>query len=320
MVVSLPRYRKYNTYLRETVGEKVYRVGLVGGFTCPNRDGSKGTEGCTFCNPASSEPLGHVDGTPIREQLASGTAYIRRRHGAEKFIASFSAYTSTYADAGALGRICREAISFPGVVGLTLSTRPDCLSQEILDLLDALGRETLLWVELGLQSAHDTSLRRVNRRHTAAASREAIAQLRARGLAVCGHVILGLPGETLADMLATARFLAETGVDGVKIHNLHVVEGTALAEEYRAGDYTPLELAEYAELAVRFLERLPAEVVVQRISGEAPRRLTVAPAWSVNKLAVVNAIERELERRDTWQGRGLGGSLRDVSSPRGRRG
>jgi radical SAM protein (TIGR01212 family) len=316
--MSLPRYRKYNTYLRETVGEKVYRVGLVGGFTCPNRDGSKGTDGCAFCNPASSEPLGYVDGASVREQLASGTAYIRWRHGAEKFIASFSAHTSTYADADTLGRICREAISFPGIVGLTLSTRPDCLSPEVLDLLEALGRETLLWVELGLQSAHDESLRRVNRRHTVAASRDAIARLRSRDLAVCGHVILGLPGETPADMMVTARFLAETGVDGVKIHNLHVVEGTALADRYRAGEYTPLELAEYADLVVRFLEQLPADVVVQRITGEAPRRLTVAPAWSVNKLAVVNAIERELERRDTWQGRGLGTPLADVSAPRPR--
>lgn len=310
-----PRYRKFNTYLRETVGEKVYRVGLGGGFTCPNRDGSKGESGCTFCNPESSEPLGYVAGTPIREQLASGTEYVRRRHGVEKFIAYFSDYTSTYADAGALAAMCREAIAFPGVVGLTLGTRPDCLSGAMLDLLEALAHETMLWIELGLQSAHDRSLERVNRRHTVAASRDAIVRLRARNVAVCAHVILGLPGETAADMMGTARFLAETEVDGVKIHNLHVVERTVLAEQYRNGAYTPLELDEYVDLVVRFLERLPPEVIVQRITGEAPRRLTVAPAWSVNKLAVGNAIERELEDRDTWQGKGLGATLRDVHAP-----
>jgi radical SAM protein (TIGR01212 family) len=315
MVMTVPRYRKFNTYLRETVGEKVHRVGLGGGFTCPNRDGTKGEDGCTFCNPASSEPLGYVEGTPIHEQLAAGTEYIRSRHGVEKFIAYFSDYTSTYADAGALAAMCREAIAFPGVVGLALSTRPDCLSEEMLDLLEALGRETMLWIDLGLQSAHDRSLERVNRHHSVAASREAIARLQARDVAVCAHVILGLPGETAADMMTTARLLAETKVDGVKIHNLHVVEGTALAEEYRRGDYSPLELEEYVDLAVRFLEQLPPEIIVQRITGEAPRRLTVAPAWSVNKLAVGNAIERELESRDTWQGRGLGASLQDVRAP-----
>lgn len=310
--MTAPRYRKFNTYLREVVGEKVYRVGLGGGFTCPNRDGSKGEDGCTFCNPESSEPLGYVAGTPIREQLAAGTEYVRWRHGAQKYIAYFSDYTSTYAEVETLAALCREAIAFPGVVGLTLSTRPDCLSREILDLLEQLGSETMLWVELGLQSAHDRSLERINRHHTVAASRDAIARLQAREVAVCAHAILGLPGETAEDMIATVGFLAETRVDGVKIHNLHVVESTALAEEYRNGDYTPLELDEYVDLVVRFLERLPPQVIVQRITGEAPRRLTVAPAWSVNKLAVGNAIERELEHRDTWQGRGLGASLQDV--------
>jgi radical SAM protein (TIGR01212 family) len=316
MVVGGPRYRKFNTYLREVFGEKVYRVGLGGGFTCPNRDGSKGTGGCTFCNPASDEPLGYVKGMPIREQLSSGTDYIRRRHGVDRFIAYFSDYTSTHADVAELAEMCREAIAFPGVVGLTLGTRPDCLSHDVLDLLEKLDRETLLWVELGLQSAHDESLRRINRCHGAEDSRAAIARLRAAGLAVCGHVILGLPAETTADMLTTADFLAETRVDGVKIHNLHVVRGTVLAEQYRAGEYTPLKLEAYVDLTVRFLERLPPEMIVQRITGEAPRRLTVAPAWSVNKLAVMNAIERELEHRDTWQGRALGASLQDVRAPR----
>jgi radical SAM protein (TIGR01212 family) len=315
MVEAGQRYRKFNTHLRRVVGTKVYRVGLCGGFSCPNRDGRKGVGGCSFCNPASSEPLGYLPGMPVIEQLERGTAYIRERHGAEKFIAYFSDYTATYTEPRQLEAICREAIAYPDVVGLTLSTRPDCLSREILELLEQLRAETMLWIELGLQSAHDRSLERIGRHHTVAASREAIAQLRRRGIPVCGHVILGLPGETLDEMLATARFLAETGVDGVKIHNLHVVEGTPLAEEYRRGEYRPMELEEYVDAVIRFLERLPPRMIIQRVTGEAPRRLTVAPAWSVNKLAVFNAIERELERRDGWQGKALGAPRESLNTP-----
>lgn len=315
MVEAAPRYRKVNRFLREAFGERVYRVGLRGGFTCPNRDGSLGEGGCVFCNPASNEPLGYEPGMSVTEQLEWGIEYVRERHGNEKFIAFFSDYTATYAELDRLERLYREAIAHPGVVGLALSTRPDCLSPEILDLLQRIARDTFLWVELGVQSARDSSLELIRRHHTVADSRRAIAALRERGIAVSAHVILGLPGETGEEMDATARFLAESGVHGVKIHNLHVVEGTSLAETYRRGEHRPLELAEYAGLAARFLERIPPWVVIQRISGEAPRRITVAPAWSVNKLAVMNAVEDELERRDTWQGKALGHGREDLITP-----
>jgi radical SAM protein (TIGR01212 family) len=307
--VSPPRYRKFNTYLRRRFGERVYRVGLCGDFTCPNRDGSKATGGCLFCNPASSEPLGHRPGTPLGEQLTAGTRYIQWRHEAHKFIAYFMDYTTTHTDASRLADMYREALSYPGVIGLAVSTRPDCLPAAVLDLLESVARETFLWVELGVQSAHERSLQAMNRCHTVADSRRAIATLHQRNIPVSAHVILGLPDETPADMLATARFLDETGVDGVKIHNLHVVVDTPLARLYEEGTYRPLELTEYLDLVISFLEQLPPHIVVQRLSGEAPRRLTVAPAWSVNKLAVVNAIERELEQRDSWQGKGLGTPL-----------
>jgi radical SAM protein (TIGR01212 family) len=309
------RYRKLNTFLRDTFGEKVHRVGLGGGFTCPNRDGTKGTGGCIFCNPASSEPLGYGRGMPLGEQLDAGSAYIRWRHHADKFIAYFSDYTTTYADLGELESLYREAMAYPGVVGLALSTRPDCLSDSVLDLLEKISRETFLWVELGIQSSHDRSLDFVHRCHTVGDTRQAIAGLRRRDIAVSGHVILGLPGESVDDMLATAGFLAQTGVHGVKIHNLHVVKNTALAAMYDRGEYVPLELGEYAGLAARFIEQLPPDVVIQRVSGEAPRRLTVAPEWSVNKLAVMNAVELELERRDTWQGKSLGHSYDNLRAP-----
>jgi radical SAM protein (TIGR01212 family) len=309
------RYRKLNTWLRETFGRKVYRMGLCGDFTCPNRDGTLGEGGCIFCNPASSEPLGYGPGMPLREQLEKGVEYVSRRHDVNRFIAFFSDYTTTYADVGRLEAMYREAIAWPGVVGLAVSTRPDCLSPEVLDLLEGIARETFLWVELGIQSAHDESLERIRRCHPVEDSRRAVAELRARGLIVSGHVILGLPGESIDDMLATAGFLAECGVHGAKIHNLHVVKDTELAEMYRRGEYETLELDEYVDLAVRFLEHLPPGVIIQRVSGEAPRRLTVAPEWSVNKLAVVNAVERELTRRNTWQGKGLGHPIERLAKP-----
>jgi len=254
-----------------------------------------------------------VAGSSVVEQLDFGVEYIRERHRANRFIAFFSDYTTTYADVSRLESMYREALEYPGVVGLAVSTRPDCLSREVLDLLETVAGRTFLWVEIGVQTAHDRSLRFLNRCHTVERTREAIAELRARKIAVSAHVILGLPGETVADMGETARFLGETGVHAVKIHNLHVVRDTPLADLYIRGEYEPLELDHYVEFAARFLERLPTSVIVQRVSGEAPRRLTVAPEWSVNKLAVMNAVERELEHRDTWQGKALGASLADLS-------
>jgi len=309
------RYRKINAFLRGAFGTKVYRVGLCGGFTCPNRDGTKGVGGCIFCNPASSRPLGYVPGMSVSEQLVSGTEYIRKRHGVDRFIAYFSDYSTTYAALDEMESLYREAIGFPGVVGLAVSTRPDCLSPGVLDLLEAIARETFLWVELGVQSAHEASLDRIRRGHSAEETRRAIGSLRERKLPVSAHVILGIPGETVPDMMATAGFVGDTGIQGVKIHNLHVVEDTPLAEMYRDGTYRPLTLPDYVDLVIRFLERLAPHVIVQRISGEAPRRLTVAPDWSVNKLAVMNAIERELERRDSWQGKGLGHARDELACP-----
>jgi radical SAM protein (TIGR01212 family) len=312
MLEASQRYRKLNTFLRRYFGQRVYRIGLIGDFTCPNRDGSKGTGGCLFCNPASSEPLGYLPGTPLAEQLVAGTRYVRWRHEANRYIAYFMDHTTTYGDPACLERDYREALACPGVVGLAVSTRPDCLSDEVLDLLQRMASETFVWIELGVQSAGDDTLARLNRCHTMEDTRRAISGLQERRIPVSAHVILGLPGESAADMLATARFLGEVGVQGAKVHNLHVVKDTPLAEMNHRGKYRPLELAEYVDLAVRFLENLPPDVIVQRVCGEAPRRLTVAPDWSVNKLAVVNAVEKELMKRDTWQGKALGATLDDL--------
>jgi len=305
------RYRDLNGYLRETFGEKVYKVGLVGGFTCPNRDGALGTGGCSFCNPDSSRPLNHRPGMGITGQLEAGTAYIRTRHGAGSFLAYFQDCTTTYGPPGTLEALYREALAFPGIVGLCLCTRPDSLCRPVLDLLEELSTEHFLWVELGLQSGSDETLGRMNRRHTAAATLRAFRELHRRGIRTAAHVILGYPGETWEQAMGTTELVNETWTAGVKIQNLHVVRDTPLEKSFLAGEFTPFPIGEYASLAVDFMERLNPETVILRLTGEAPAHLTVAPAWSVNKMAVLGAVRTELARRDTFQGRlfGDGGKL-----------
>ncbi len=298
-----PRYRGLNGYLRETFGRKVYKVGLVGGFTCPNRDGSLGTGGCTFCNPSGSLPLNYRPGMSLREQLETGTAYIRRRHRADAFLAYFQDCTTTYGPPETLKALYREALGFPGVVGLCLCTRPDSFNPPVLDMLQAISRESFLWVELGVQSGSDATLARMNRGHDTAAVIGAFRELHGRGIRTGAHIILGYPGETGAEALSTADLVNRTGTAGVKIQNLHVIRDTPLEKSLARGEFEPLSQNRYTELAVDFLERLNPETVILRLTGEAPAHLTAAPHWSINKMAVLNGIRAELVRRNTFQGR-----------------
>ncbi|MBI3925080.1 MAG: TIGR01212 family radical SAM protein [Armatimonadetes bacterium] len=315
MIDGKPRYRNLNALLQGFFGEKVQKVSLSAGFTCPNRDGTRGRGGCTFCNPASWEALGLVKGSSIPRQIREGIEYVRERHKVGKFLAYFNDYTNTYDGVERLERIYRQALDEPEVVGLVVSTRPDCLPPDVLDLLERLSRETFLWVEVGIQTAHDSTLERVNRCHTVEDSRRAIEALLRRHVAVSVHVILGLPGESAGDMFETARSVTESGVYGVKIHNLHIVKDTILSAQYRKGEVQLLELEEYVDVVVGFLERLPPHLVIQRMTAQSPRRLTIAPEWSVNKWVVVNAIHRALETRDTWQGKALGGLREELERP-----
>ncbi len=311
------RYRKLSTFLQQAFGRKVYKVGVCGGFTCPNRDGTISNTGCLFCNPDSSRPYNYESGMPLSEQLEIGTKYIQARYANTRSIIYFQDYTTTYGRVDWLAALYREAITYPGVVGLAMCTRPDCLSQPILDLLTEISRETFLWVELGIQTASDTTLQALNRCHTVKQTRLAVAALRERNIAVSGHVILGLPGENDQDLLATAQLLVELEVHGIKLHNLHVVTDTPLAELYHRGEYEPLTLSQYINLAIKILEHLPPSIVIQRICGEAHRELTVAPEWSVKKTSVVNAIDVAFEQRDTWQGKALGASRDELLRPVG---
>jgi radical SAM protein (TIGR01212 family) len=239
----------------------------------------------------------------VTDQLAQGAAAIAARHKAERFIAYFQSYTNTYDAPQSLERLYREALAFPGVVGLAVATRPDCVNDEVLDLLADLAGETYLWLEFGLESMYDRTLTWANRGHGLAEYLDAVARAKARGLRVCTHLILGFPGESRDEMLATADLFNSLQVDGVKLHNLHVLRSTGLEKLYNAGAIALLSRAQYVSLAVDFLERLDPAVVMHRLFAEAPRSLTVAPEWVVDKRGMHNAMHKELRTRDTWQGR-----------------
>jgi len=290
-------YRSLSRYLRETFGCRVHRVPLDAGFTCPTRDGTIATGGCLYCDPRGSAAAGADRRLPLREQMRRGMEAMRRRYGAGKFIAYFQAFTNTYAPPETLERLYREATDFPDVVGLAIGTRPDCAPEEVLDCIALFASRLDTWIEYGLQSAHDSTLRAINRGHTAEQFADAVGRTKTRRIKVCAHVILGLPGETREMALATARFIASLPVDGVKIHLLHVVRGSPLETLYREGRITLLSQAEYVGLVCDFLSLLPRDTVIHRLTGEAPREILVAPLWALDKHGVLRSIRAGLEQR-----------------------
>lgn len=297
------RYFSQNFFFRKRFGGRVWKVSVDGGFGCPNRDGTLGTGGCVFCDPKSFSPSRHTGLRAIGDQLAEGIRRIRNRHQVDRFVAYFQPATNTYAPVQRLAGLYRQALSHPGVVGLAIGTRPDCVPDDVLDLLAELSEQTWLSVEYGLQTIHDRTLDWMNRRHHYDAFLDAVQRSRRRGLVVGAHVILGLPDESSEDMLATARELARLRVDSVKLHNLHAVRNTPLAEMVVSGKVRLAGLEEYAGYVVDFLEELPPSCVIDRLSGDAPPQYLVGPSWCLNKSAVRAAIEAEFQRRDTWQGR-----------------
>lgn len=307
---SKKRYNSIRDWLWTQFGERVYKVSLKAGLSCPNRDGTIGKSGCVFCNFESYRPATALvspetrtaEKASIKKQLSDGIAYIRKRHKAKKFIGYFQSGSNTHAPTEKLSPLFHDAISDPAVVGLAVSTRPDCIEDGHINLFSELSRKKLLWVELGLQSAHDRTLEKINRGHSVQDFRNAATALVQNNIYVCAHVILGLPGETLEMMRETAHFLNEMNIWGVKIHNLHVLKGTRLDEMYQTGKVKIPTLESYANWVVDFLEVLDPRVVIHRVNSHSPRSLTAAPAWSINKLAIFNAVEMELDRRDTHQG------------------
>lgn len=286
-------------------GERVHKVAIDAGFTCPNRDGSIGRGGCTFCNNVSFSPNGRRPDT-IAEQIEAGRQVITKRTGAKKYIAYFQAYTNTYADVRELTRLYDEALEEPDVIGLDIGTRPDCVPDAVLDLLANYQQQGYeVWLELGLQSAHDKTLDHVNRGHGFAEYEHAVVRARSRGIKVCTHLILGLPGESTEHHMYSLKRVLQLGVDGLKLHPLHVVKGTQLANEWRRGEYQPLSMTDYVSDVVEMIKRTPDDVIFHRLTGTASADVLLAPEWCSKKWQVLNAITMALSKQkkaiDTYE-------------------
>jgi uncharacterized protein len=297
------RYHRLNFFYQKKFGCRVRKVSLDGGFDCPNRDGTLGAGGCIFCDPESFSPSLRLKIASVADQLKAGIIRLSARHRLDKFVAYFQPATNTYAPLPRLKSLLEEVLGYPQVVGLAIGTRPDCLGDAVLDLLADFARRTWLVIELGLQTIHDRTLDRLNRGHHYDSFLDAVDRCHKRNLEIGAHVILGLPGESRDDMLATARELARLGINSVKLHNLYAVKNTPLAAMVERGEVTLPELPEYAGWVVDFLEQLPAGCVVDRIGGDAPPQYLVGPSWCLHKPALLATVEAEFQRRDTWQGR-----------------
>ncbi len=297
------RYYAYSFFLRRRFGGRVQKVSIDAGFTCPNVDGTVAVGGCTFCDNRSFSPSRRVPRQKLTAQIDDGIRRLKIRYRVDQFMAYFQPATNTYAPVERLRPLYLEAIAHPQVVGMAIGTRPDCVPDDVLDLLTEIAGHTYLSVEYGLQTIHDRSLDWMNRGHHYDAFLDALARSRGRGFEICAHVILGLPGESHADMLATARELARLSVDAVKIHNLYAVKNTPLADQVAVGEVTLLERDQYVSALVDFIELLPPHCLIERVSGEAPKDYFIGPAWCLDKPAIRAAVEAEFVRRDTWQGR-----------------
>jgi radical SAM protein (TIGR01212 family) len=296
------RYFSYNHFLRTSFGGRVQKVSIDAGFTCPNVDGLVAKGGCTFCDNRSFSPSRRLPRAGILGQIDQSIARMRRRYeNCHQFLAYFQPATNTYAPVERLRPLYEEALSHPQVVGLAVGTRSDCVPEDVLALLAELASRTYVAVEYGMQTMHDRSLVWMNRGHDHASFLDAVARSRGRGFEICAHVMLGLPGESHEDMLATARELARVNVDAVKIHNLYCVKNTRLADQVAAGKVTLMERDDYVRTVVDFLELLPPKVI-ERISGDAPPDYFIGPTWCLDKPAVKRAIDAEFLRRDSWQG------------------
>jgi radical SAM protein (TIGR01212 family) len=297
------RYNDLNSYLRSIFGCRVQKISLDAGLSCPNRDGTISTGGCIYCNTRGSGTGAHARGLSITDQLHNSKTYLAARYKAKKFIAYFQSFSNTYATAGRLKQLYEEALTVEDVVGLSIGTRPDCISESILDLLQGYARRHLVWVEYGLQSANDTTLSAINRGHDLRCFQEAVNATKGRGINICAHVILGLPGESRSDMLHTAKVLADLRIDGLKLHLLYVVKGTQLETQYQQGHYNCLKQPEYVDLVCDFLERIPPDMIIQRLTGDPHPDELVAPHWALKKSETLAQIRQTLVKRDSWQGK-----------------
>jgi radical SAM protein (TIGR01212 family) len=297
------RYHTWNYYLRQNFGEKVFKVPLDAGFTCPNRDGKITTGGCTFCSARGSGDFAGDRRKDLSTQFETIKERMHQKWPQAKYMGYFQAYTNTYAPVSELRDMYEEILNQEGNVALAIATRPDCLPDDVIELLAELNERTHLWVELGLQTVHDRTGERINRGHDYQCYVEGVEKLRKHQIRICSHIIYGLPHETEEMMLETATAVSKLDIQGLKIHLLHVMKKTPLAKQYAQGEFTLLEKDQYIDLVVRTLEILPPDLVIQRLTGDAPQALLIGPKWSKNKWDVLNSIDRTLTERNTWQGK-----------------
>lgn len=298
-------YRSLDYMLRERFGEKVYKVTLNGGMSCPNRDGTLGTRGCIFCSEGGSGDFAADVSLSVTEQIESQIALLSAKRPIQKYIAYFQAYTNTYAPVEYLRKIFKEAMSHPGIVALSVGTRPDCLGEEVLDLLEELNRIKPVWIELGLQTIHEKTVQYIRRGYRLSCFDQAVENLRKRNIEVIVHTILGLPGESREEILETMRYLNKKDIQGIKLQLLHVLKGTDLAYDYLAGRFHVYEREEYLALLIECLENLDPEIVIHRITGDGPKDLLIAPLWASRKREVLNLLHHQMKEQNSYQGKSL---------------
>lgn len=296
-------YHSLDYMLRERFGEKVYKVTLNGGMSCPNRDGKIGNRGCIFCSAGGSGDFAADAALSITGQIESQIAILSQKRPIHKYIAYFQAYTNTYAPVEYLEKIFTEAITHPKVVALSIGTRPDCLSPEIVELLSRLNKQKPVWVELGLQTIHETTAQYIRRGYPLSVFNDAVQRLRKEDIEVIVHTILGLPGESNDDILATMEYLNQMDIQGIKLQLLHVLRGTDLAADYEKGMFQTYERDEYLSLLIECLEHLRPDIVIHRITGDGPKDLLIAPLWASRKREVLNLLHHRMKEEQSFQGR-----------------
>ncbi len=296
------RYNSFGDYLKKTFGLPVYKVNVDAGFTCPNRDGTLGTGGCIYCNNDSFRPSGCKPHMSLSEQIRNGIRYVSARYGAKRFLVYFQPYTNTYASVDELERLYREALREPFVIGLAIGTRPDCIDEEKLDLLEDISRDRFVLVEYGLQSVYDKTLEFINRGHDYKAFLDALYKTVNRGIQAGAHIIVGFPTETIQEMLYMASVVSDLPLGFLKIHQLQVVKGTVLAERYEKEPFYTFSYEEYLNFIVEFIEHLSPGIVIQRLFATAPADILIAPCWDRSRQQITTDIQRILEERDAFQG------------------
>lgn len=299
------RYREFGDFLRERFPFKAQKIAINAGFTCPNRDGSKGRGGCTYCNNQTFNPSYCQTDKSVTDQLAEGVRFFSRKYPEMRYLAYFQAYTSTYGEQERLERLYEEALGYPGVVGLVIGTRPDCMPDHLLDYLARLSEQVLVLVEYGVESTLDRTLRRINRGHDFAEAEEAIRRTAARGIAVGAHLILGLPGESRDEILGHADRLSELPLTTLKLHQLQLIRHTRMALEFerQPEDFHLFTVDEYIDLVIDFIERLDPAIALERFVSQSPKELLIAPDWGLKNYEFTARVNRRLAERDSWQGK-----------------